>query len=77
MNNKLMIWTAIVLGVLLLLVSIEYFITPAGSLPSFMPGFDAGVNAAHVHYKHAIASFILGLALFAFAWFQSAPKKVA
>jgi hypothetical protein len=27
--------------------------------------------------KHGIAAFLLGLALLAFAWFQSAPKKTS
>ena len=28
-----------------------------------------------VHVKHGVASFLVGLACFAFAWFQSGPKR--
>ena len=34
-----------------------------------MPGHEAGSN--HHHVKHGLASFFLGLALLAFAWFQA------
>ena len=43
------------------------------SLPSFFPGHEAGSN--HHHVKHGIASFLVGLACFAFAWFNTGPKK--
>jgi hypothetical protein len=46
-----------------------YWFVPAGSLPSFIPGFIAG--SAYIHVKHAIVSLIIALVLFAFAWFQS------
>jgi hypothetical protein len=36
-------------------------------------GFEAGVDK--IHFKHGLASLILALALFAFAWFQSAPQR--
>lgn len=71
--NKLLMWGSVLLGVILVVIAVVYLITPAGSLPSIMPGFQAG--SAHVHYKHALGSFILGLALFAFAWFKGAPAK--
>lgn len=61
------------LGLLFLALAVVYWITPAGSLPSFLPGFEAGVDK--IHFKHGLASLILALALFAFAWFQSAPER--
>jgi hypothetical protein len=45
----------------------------AKSLPSFFPGHQAG--SAHHHVKHGIAAFLLGLAVLAFAWFRSGPKR--
>jgi hypothetical protein len=45
----------------------------AGNLPSFVPGFETGVDK--IHFKHGLASLILALALFVFAWFQSAPQR--
>jgi len=50
-----------------------YWVTPAGALPPQMPGYIEG--AAKIHYKHAIASLLLGLAAFAFAWFVSGSGK--
>jgi hypothetical protein len=61
------------LGLVFLALAVLYWLTPAGGLPSFLPGFEAGVD--RVHYKHGLGSLIIALALFAFAWFQSAPKR--
>jgi hypothetical protein len=64
---------AIVLGVVFLALAAMYWLTPAGNLPSFVPGFETGVDK--IHFKHGLASLILALALFVFAWFQSAPQR--
>ncbi len=73
MNKKSIVWGSIILGIIFIIISIYYFITPAGSLISFIPGFEAG--STHIHLKHAIASLILALALFILAWFKSGPKQ--
>jgi hypothetical protein len=49
------------LGVVLLVVAAVYFLVPADQLPSFFPGYEAGV--AHVHAKHGIVSGVVGLVL--------------
>jgi hypothetical protein len=36
-----------------------YFIYPAGSLPSFLPGFEAGSD--HIHSTHALVSLVVAL----------------
>lgn len=64
---------AAVVGVLLIVVAVIYFAEPAHSLPGFFPGHEAGSN--HHHTKHGIAALLVGLAVLAFAWFQSAPPK--
>lgn len=64
---------AIVLGLLLLVVAVIYFVDPAKSLPSFFPGHDAA--SSHVHVKHAIAALALGVGALVFAWFQTGPKS--
>ena len=64
---------AVVLGIVLIAVAIVYWVEPAKSLPSFFPGEDSHSTTHHV--KHGIATFLVGLALLAFAWFYSAPKK--
>jgi NADH:ubiquinone oxidoreductase subunit 5 (subunit L)/multisubunit Na+/H+ antiporter MnhA subunit len=67
---------AVILGVVLVIVAIVYFVEPAHSLPSFFPGHVSASNseASHHHTKHGIAALVLALACFAFAWFQSGPK---
>lgn len=72
MSNKTLITGSIILGTLFIILAIYYWITPAGSLPSFIPGFKLGDTA--VHFKHGLASLLLGLALFVFAWFKGGKK---
>jgi UDP-N-acetylmuramyl pentapeptide phosphotransferase/UDP-N-acetylglucosamine-1-phosphate transferase len=72
-NRRLLVTVAVVLGIALIAVAAVYWAEPAGSLPSFFPGHEAG--SSHHHVKHGIASFLVGLACFAFAWFNSGPKK--
>jgi uncharacterized membrane protein HdeD (DUF308 family) len=74
-NRRLLATLAIILGIALIVVAIVYFAEPAGSLPSFFPGHAAG--STHHHTKHGIAALLVGLACFAFAWFNTGPKKTA
>jgi hypothetical protein len=71
--NKPLVIVAVILGILLLVASVIYFIEPASSLPAFFPGHTAGMSAHH--YKHGIGALLLGLACFVFAWFQSGKKS--
>ena len=64
---------AAVLGIVLIVLAVVYWVEPAGSLPSFVPGHEAG--SGHHHVKHGIAAFLLGLALLVFAWFQTGGDK--
>ncbi len=73
--RKVLVVLAVVLGTVLVAIAIVYWAEPARSLPSFFPGHEAG--SSHHHTKHGIAAFLLGLACFAFAWFNSGPKKDA
>lgn len=70
---------AVVLGVVLVIVAIVYFVEPAHSLPSFFPGHEpaSGAEANHHHAKHGIAALVVALGCFAFAWFQSGPKTAS
>jgi len=70
--NKPLVWIGIIVGIGFVALAVLYWITPAGALPSFMPGYEAGSSAIHV--KHGIASLLLGLAVLAYAWFQTGPK---
>ena len=72
-NRNWLVVLAVVLGVVLIVIAIVYWVEPAGSLPSFFPGHEAG--SSHHHVKHGIAAFLVGLACLAFAWFNTGPKK--
>ena len=74
-NRRLLAALAVVLGIALIVVAAVYWAEPAKSLPSFFPGHEAG--SSHHHAKHGIASFLVGLACLAFAWFNTGPKKTA
>jgi hypothetical protein len=73
MKRRELILPAVIIGVLLLVVAVIYFVEPAKSLPSFFPGHTAG--STHHHIKHGIAAFVVALACFAFAWFQTGPTR--
>lgn len=73
--RKWLVALAVILGLVLIVIAVIYWAEPAGSLPSFFPGHEAGSH--HHHVKHGIASFLVGLACLAFAWFNTGPKKRA
>ncbi|HVR05076.1 MAG TPA: hypothetical protein VMS02_03470 [Solirubrobacteraceae bacterium] len=70
---------AVILGIVLIVVAIIYFVTPEKSLPSFFPGHASAssAEASHHHAKHGIAALVVALACFVFAWFQTGPKARA
>ena len=47
-KRRVLILPAIALGLLLLVVAVVYFADPAKSLPSFVPGHQAGSSHVHV-----------------------------
>jgi hypothetical protein len=71
-KRRNLILPAALLGLALLVVAVIYWAEPAGSLPSFFPGHDAG--SGHHHVKHGIAALVVGLGCFVFAWFQTGPS---
>ena len=73
MKNKNIVIGSIILGVIFVAIAIYYCVTPAGSLATFVPGFEAGVTT--IHFKHGLASLILGIGLFVLAWFKSGKKN--
>ena len=75
-NLRKLVVPALILGVVLLVVAVIYFVQPEHSLPSFFPGHASATSAEanHHHTKHGIAALIVALACFAFAWFQTGPK---
>jgi hypothetical protein len=71
--RKTLAWGALILGILCIVLGVVYWSVPAGSLPSFIPGYEAGVAATHL--KHGIAAVIVGLLLLIFSWFTGVPKR--
>jgi O-antigen/teichoic acid export membrane protein len=67
------VWAAVVVGVALIALAVLYWIEPAGSLPSFIPGHEAG--SGHHHVKHGIAAFFVGVALLVYSWFQTGGDR--
>jgi hypothetical protein len=77
-RDRPLVWIAVVVGLALIVLAVVYWAEPAKSLPSWIPGHEAGSN--HHHVKHGIASFLLGCACLVFAWFRSAgprPRRAA
>jgi len=72
-NRRALAGLAVIIGIALIAIAIVYWAEPAKSLPSFFPGHQAG--SSHHHTKHGIASFLVGLACLAFAWFNTGPKR--
>jgi Na+/H+ antiporter NhaD/arsenite permease-like protein len=75
-NLRRLVIPVAILGVLMIVVAIIYFVQPEHSLPSFFPGHSSATDpeANHHHTKHGIAALVIALACFAFAWFQTGPK---
>jgi len=71
-KRRELILPAVVAGLVLLALAVLYIAEPAGSLPSVVPGHEAG--SAHHHVKHGIAALLLAAALFVYAWFQTGPS---
>ena len=74
-NDRLLAGIALLAGIVLIVIAIIYWAEPAKSLPSFLPGHQAG--SGHHHTKHGIAAFLVGLACLVFAWFRTGPKHAS
>jgi hypothetical protein len=70
-------WTIVfaILAVLFLALAIYYWVTPAGSLPHFLPGYEHG--STHVHLKHGLAALILAIGSAIVAWFMGGKKTTS
>ena len=47
---------AYLLAIVAAIAAVMYYTMPAGSLPTFMPGYAAGSD--HIHMTHAIAAAV-------------------
>jgi uncharacterized membrane protein len=64
---------ALILGIIFLILAVVYFAIPAGSLPSFLPGFEAG--SEHVHAKHGVAALVVAVVLFVISWYAGRNSR--
>jgi hypothetical protein len=64
---------AIILGLIFAVIAIVYWLVPAGSLPGFFPGFEAG--GTRVHVKHGGAAAVVAVVLFAIAWWTGRSRS--
>jgi len=58
---------AYILAIVCIIAAVMYIAMPAGSLPSFMPGYLEG--SSHIHKTHALAAVIGAVVLFGVGWF--------
>jgi NADH:ubiquinone oxidoreductase subunit 2 (subunit N) len=57
---------AIVVALFFLGLAALYFLTPAGNLPAFVPGYEQG--STKVHVTHGLGMLVIGLIALALAW---------
>ena len=57
---------AYLLAIICVIAAVTYFLVPAGSLPTFMPGYEAG--SAHMHMKHAAIAVVAAIILVLVGW---------
>jgi hypothetical protein len=55
------------LAIICVIAAVVYFTTQAGSLPTFLPGYEAG--STHVHLKHGAVAVVAAIILFLIGWF--------
>ena len=72
-RRRLLATLAVVLGIVLIVVAVVYWVEPAKSLPGFFPGHQSG--SGHHHVKHGIAALVVGLACLVFAWFNTGTTR--
>ena len=64
---------AYLLAILCLIAAVMYFTMPAGSLPTFMPGYMAGSD--HIHIKRAAIAAVAAIVLFLIGWFLGRSRR--
>jgi hypothetical protein len=63
---------AVLVGLALIALAALYWLTPAGELPAFVPGYHPG--STKTHFNHGLGALVAGLAVLAFAWFRSRAR---
>jgi hypothetical protein len=60
---------AILVGLAFIGLAALYWLTPAGELPAFVPGFAAG--STKPHFSHGLFALVIGLTSFVLAFLRS------
>jgi hypothetical protein len=64
---------AYILGIICVIAAVAYFLVPAGSLPTFMPGYVA--DSGHIHAKHGTIAIVAAVVLFLIGWFVGRSNR--
>jgi len=72
-NSRALAALAAIVGVLLVILAVVYWVRTADALPGWLPGHDQG--STHHHVKHGIAAFFVGAACLVYAWFQTGSGR--
>jgi hypothetical protein len=70
--KTVVVTVAVLVGLAFIALAALYWLTPAGELPAFVPGFAPG--SPKPHFNHGLAALIIGLAALVFAWFRSRAR---
>ena len=65
----------VLVGIAFIALAFYYWLTAAGNLPHWVPGYEAG--SSHKHTKHGLAALILGIGAFVLVWFNSGKKSTS
>jgi hypothetical protein len=60
---------AVIIGLAFIALAALYWLTPAGELPAFLPGYVP--ESTKPHFNHGLGALIIGLAALVLAWFRS------
>jgi hypothetical protein len=64
---------AYLLAIICVIAAVAYFVVPAGSLPTFMPGYVA--DSTHIHTKHAAIAAVAAIVLVLIGWFGGRSRR--
>lgn len=65
-GSQVVVWVPIIVGLAFIGLAALYWLTPAGELPAFLPGYEQG--SIEPHFNHGLGALIIGLAALVFAW---------
>jgi len=73
--NRLLALLLAVIGVILLVVAVIYFVDSAHSLPSFIPGHIAKSTATAHRWKRGVAAAVVGVIVLILAVLAARPRR--